>query len=513
MSSLSGMLQRAERQFADRPAMVDALGSVTWREHVARVARGAGALAALGLRAGQRFAVLAPNSWRQAEMLHAGYWAGITPVPVNTRLAPPEIADILADADCAAVFVDPACAALLDAPELALWRDRQIAFDAAAHDQRLAGAVPLPPVPRRADDEALLLYTGGTSGRAKGVPLGHGQILSNAMQVGLAWPAADDDIALHVAPMFHSADLVMGAITLRGGAHAYLPRFTPDDFLSAIQTLRITVTMTVPTMLMMTLGSGLVGQFDLSSLRRLLYGASPMGRDWIARVAQALPGVGLTQGYGLTETAPILAMLDAEAHRQALQGIKPERLLSCGRALPGVALDIVADDGCVLGVGLAGEIVARGPNVFNGYLGAAALSAAAFSDAGFRTGDVGMMDADGFVTLLDRRKDVVISGGENVYSGEVEAALASHPDVAEVAVIGVPHATYGEAVLAVVVPRAGSQPTLDDLRAHCRAGIAGYKLPRQLALVAQLPRTAMGKVHKPSLRQTYAAALAPPGQD
>jgi long-chain acyl-CoA synthetase len=354
------------------------------------------------------------------------------------------------------------------------------------------------------------LYTGGTSGLPKGVPLQHRHILANAMQVGLAWPPQPADLCLHVAPMFHSADLVMGCFTLQGAAHAYLPRFTPELLLQTIEKLRVTAVMMVPTMLLMVLDSGLLPRFDVSSLKRVLYGASPMSLEAITRVAAALPGVAFTQGYGLTETGPLLAMLDGDAHAQGLRGEQAQRLHSCGQPLAGVELKIVQADGQELPCGESGEIVVRGPNVVAAYLHAAPTAGAdtPAQPGGdwFSTGDVGRQDSDGFLYVLDRKKDMIISGGENVYSAEVEAVLSAHPDVAEVAVIGVPDPLYGEAVLAVLVSRCAVRPDAQQLREFCLQRIGAYKVPRRFEFVDALPRSAMGKVLKTVLRMTWAAA-------
>jgi acyl-CoA synthetase (AMP-forming)/AMP-acid ligase II len=323
------------------------------------------------------------------------------------------------------------------------------------------------------------------------------------MQVGSVLAPQADDVVLHVAPMFHSAELVLAGYTLQGAAQAYLPRFTPEAFLAAVQQHRVTVTLLVPAMLMMLLRSGLLDRCDLSSLRRVIYGASPLPPEAIELVAHWLPGVQLTQGYGLTETGPLLTLLDAADHRLAQQGLHRERLASCGRWLPAVELRIVDDDGADLPAGAVGEIVVRGPNVFGGYLADPEATADAWRGDAFATGDVGRVDDDGYLYLLDRRKDVVISGGENVYSVEVEAALLQHPAVAEAAVIGVPDPIYGEAVHGVVVLHPDAHADCAALQQFCRGLIGGYKIPRTISFVGSLPRSAMGKVLKSTLRARH----------
>ena len=517
MSTLAAALNRTLRLYGKRPAVLDGDHTLTWREAHERMARTAAWLAAQGLQRGERFAILALNSPTLAQLLQAGWHSGLTPVPLNHRLAAAEWADILQQASCRLVLVDPCFAPLFLTPPLQAWQGRCHSLEPVAFGAALAAVQPLAAVDSEPDDEALLLFTGGTTGRAKGVPLSHAHIIANALQVASVFGASTQDVVLHAAPMFHSAELVFTAFLMQGAAHTYLPRFTPELLLQTVQRHRVTVTMMVPTMLMMLMDSGLIERHDISSLKRVIYGASPMPREAIERVVQAFPGVAFTQGYGLTETAPILSFLDWGTHQRALAGDHPERLASCGRPLPGVDLRIVASDGREQTSGQAGEIVVRGANVFGGYLQGEALQGGAL-----HTGDVGIMDDEGYVFILDRLKDVVITGGENVYSGEVEAVLQRHADVAEVAVIGVPDDRYGEAVHAVVVLRSGAVANADAnaaanadanadadsdaLREHCRSHIGAYKIPRSFSFVSSLPRSAMGKVLKAELRRLHAAA-------
>lgn len=506
MNTLTHATQETARRLGCASAVRDAELTLDWVAFEHRVVRVAGWLRACGLQRGQRFAVLALNGFRFAELLHAGWRLGATPVPLNHRLSPLELAGILQQSACQLLLADPVLAATAQA--LADGSVRTLWLDPADYEAALAAATPAPAAPVQPADEALLLFTGGTSGRAKGVPLSHAHILANARQIATVLQPAARDVVLHVAPMFHSAELVFTCFVLQGAAQAYLPRFTPQAFLQAVAQHRVTTTLLVPTMLTLLLDSGLIAQHDTSSLRLVVYGASPIPRDTIQRAVNALPGVQFIQGYGLTETAPLLTMLDFAAHQAALAGQHPERLGACGRALPGVQLRVVDDDGSVLSTGQVGEIVAQGDNVFAGYLEAPELSRQALRGGWFHTGDVGRIDSDGFVFILDRKKDVIITGGENVYSGEVEAVLMLHPGVLDVAVVGRPDVLYGEAVHAVVVPQPHWAPDAVALQAFCRSHIGGYKVPRSVAFVAQLPRTALGKVLKTQLRQDLVDAAA-----
>ncbi len=494
MLTLPAALERARGQFARRPAIIDGACTWTWAEHMERVVRVAGVLQPLGLRRGERFGILSRNTPQQCELFHAAYWTGIVPVPINLRLAGPEMAFVLRDAGCSVVLVEPAVAALMDRPELAPWKERAVILD-KEYESRVEGAAPAKRCEVTEDEDAILLYTGGTTGRGKGVRLTHRNIVANGLQVGLALGIRTDDIYLHVAPMFHSADLLSTAVTLAGGAHAYLPEFNPEAWLSAVQRTRATFTMLAPTMLILVLQRPDLASFDLSSLRIQVYGSAPMAEKWVRAALAALTGAQVVQGYGLTETAPILTFLSHADHQLALAG-NEKILASAGKALPGVELRI--EEG-------SGEILARGPNVTPGYLGLAEADAETFRGGWFHTGDVGRLDEDGFLYLLDRKKDVIVTGGENVYSSEVEAALFKHAGVAEAAVIGVPDELYGESVFAAVVARPGASLDGAELSAHCRKLIGGYKIPRKFAFVDSLPKSALGKVLKAELRKRYAS--------
>ena len=514
MLSMSSVLQRARRQYAGQPAIIEPDRTYSWVEHIERVARLAAALRALGVAPGARIGILSRNSFRQAELLHAGYWSGVIPVPVNVRLAPREIAFVLEDADCTLLAVDPALLALLDRDELLPWRERAIVLGAdgagrRSHDDLIASADALPPRDAGEDDDAILLYTGGTTGRAKGVRLTHRNLAANGLQVGLTLGIRHDDIYLHVAPMFHSADLLGTALTLTGGAHVYLPEFNPAAFLAAIEKHRVTFTMLAPTMLIMVLQHADFASFDLSSLRIQVYGSSPMAESWIRRALEALPAAKVTQGYGLTETAPILSFFEHRHHLEALASGNTARLACAGKTLPGVDLRIVDDAGTEVPTGASGEVIVRGPNITPGYYHLPEANRETFRDGWFHTGDIGREDGEGFLYLLDRKKDMIVTGGENVYSSEVEAALFAHPGVAEAAVIGVPDATYGEAVFAVVIAKPGVTLDATALIAHCRASIGGYKIPRRFAFVDALPKSALGKVLKANLRQRFGGLDVP----
>jgi long-chain acyl-CoA synthetase len=511
MLTMTSALERARRLHGARPAIVDREGTFTWAQFADRVSRAAGALDRLGIERGGRYAILSRNTFRHAELIHAGYWSGRVPVPINFRLAAPEIRYILEDSGCATLFAEDVFKDLLGAPELAPWQSVSIRIAPEAKDagereyEALLASSPSAALHEPAeDDDAILLYTGGTTGRSKGVRLTHRNVYSNGMQVAPAMRVKFDDVYLHVAPMFHSADLLGTAFTLAGAAHAYLPQFSGRALLEAVRDYRVTMAMLAPTMLIVTLQEPDIASYDLSSFRLIFYGSAPMAVEWVRRTMERFPAAELQQGYGLTETSPILTTLDMEEHREALRTGKFDRLKSIGRPVFGVDLRIVDDDGREAPPGEAGEIVVRGPNVTAGYLNRPDEIARAFRNGWFHTGDVARMDAEGYLYLLDRKKDMIITGGENVYTSEVEAVLYQHPKVHECAIIGVPDEKYGEALFAAIVAAPGQTLTEDEVIAHCRGRIGGYKIPRRMAFLPALPKSAMGKILKTELRKTYA---------
>jgi len=273
-----------------------------------------------------------------------------------------------------------------------------------------------------------------------------------------------------------------------------------------MQSSQATFTMLAPTMIIMTLQQESPARYDLSRFRTILYGSAPMAPEWIKRTLEAFPRVDLVQAYGLTETAPLLTFLGASEHRDAVDQGDPRRLKAVGRPLTGVDMRILDDGGSETAPGAPGEVCVRGPNVMNGYLNQPEVSAAAFAGGWFHTGDVGFMDDEGYLYLLDRKKDMIITGGENVYSSEVEQALYQLPEVSECAVVGIPDEVYGEALFAAIVPAPGKTLSEELIIEHCRARIAGYKIPRQMAFVRELPKSAMGKILKSELRRLHAGS-------
>ncbi len=510
MLTLTSMLARTVRLYGDRNAVLGPESRLTWTELADRIARAAGVLGSLGVERGERYGLVCRNTARHAELIHAGYWIGAVPVPINYRLAPPEIAYVLDNAECRLLVVEADFAELLASSELRPWTGRTLLVAGRGTDggepcyeALLEQAQPATMHEAAEGADALLVYTGGTTGRAKGVRLSHRNIVSNALQLGFELAPRGDDVYLHVAPLFHSADLLATPYSIAGAAHLFLPRFSPRAVLEAIQIYGVTVTMMTPTMLIMTMQEPDIGRYDLSSLRRLIYGSSPMAVEWIGKMLARFEGVEIVQAYGLTETSPILTLLHMAEHRRAVEGGEHELLKSAGRSVPGVDLRIADEAGKGLQPGEVGEVIVRGPNVATGYLKRPEATEAAFRDGWLYTGDLGRSDERGYLYLLDRKKDLVITGGEMVFSSEVEAVLYQNPKVQECAVIGVPDDTYGEALLAAVVAAPGEALSGEELIAHCRDKIGGYKIPRRYVFLDELPKSAMDKVLKTELRRAY----------
>jgi long-chain acyl-CoA synthetase len=515
MQNLVRGLRSAARHHGSRPALLDASRTVTWTEFEQRVACAAGALRALGVEPGARFGILARNGFRHEELKWAGIWLGAVPVPINFRLAPPEIAHILEDAWCTHVLVETPFLPAFDHPSLAAYRDRLTHLGETSgaagepYEQLLAAAAPAAPCDPALDADAILLYTGGTTGRGKGVRLSHGNVVASSLGFALGTGARPDQVYCHAAPMFHSASLLATGWMLQGAAQCFLPMFSPAAFLETIRRYRVGAVVTVPTMLIATLSDPAFAKADVSSLRVLIYGAAPMAVEWIDRVAAAFPDAALYNCYGLTETGPDITVFDAAEFRAAIEhfrrtGERLPHLTSIGKPNVLNEVRVVAPDGRELPAGEVGELVVRGRNVMLGYLNRPEETRATLRDGWLHTGDVARIDADGYVHLLDRLKDMVITGGENVYSSEVEEVLFAHPAVQEAAVIGIPDARLGEMVMAVIALKPGAAATEDEIVAHCRASLGGFKVPRRLAFLPQLPKSAVGKVLKTEIRKQFA---------
>ncbi|SFP89698.1 Acyl-CoA synthetase (AMP-forming)/AMP-acid ligase II [Geodermatophilus dictyosporus] len=506
--------QGLHRHVQQRPhdiATVCAGRTRTHAESVDRIARLAAALQELGIRDGERAAILSLNSDRYSEFLGATLWAGGVLVPVNIRWSVPEIADSLAEVDARVLVVDDVFAACVDGIRAAHAGLRHVvhAGDGPTPDGTLAFEEligthdPVEDARRGGADLAGVFYTGGTTGRSKGVMLSHDNLLTSSMGGLSSVHFPPGLVGLHSAPMFHLAAFSnwVGA-TVVGGTQVMIPVFDPVAVLTAVQEHGVTDVLLVPTMVQLVVDHPRVDEFDLTSVRLVLYGASPMSDALLGRAMKAFPNARFMQAYGMTELAPAATVLTPEDHED------PRHRRSVGRAAPHTEVRVVGPDDAELPRREVGEVVVRGGNVMLGYWDRPQETAEALRGGWMHTGDAGWMDDDGYLYLTDRLKDMIISGGENVYSVEVENVLAQHPAVATCAVIGVPDETWGERVHAVVVPAAGATVTLEELRDFCADRLAGYKTPRSMDVVDALPLSPVGKVLKRTLREPYWA-----GQD
>jgi long-chain acyl-CoA synthetase len=349
------------------------------------------------------------------------------------------------------------------------------------------------------DPEAILalVYTSGTTGHPKGVAVSHANVLANVHFLNYWTPYEEGGVYLHAAPMFHIIDLpLMFAAPAFGTCQVTIPKFDPQHFCETVEREHVTHTALVPTMINFLSQFPDLKKYDLNSLKHLAYGGSPMSPDLIRRMRLAFPNLKLVQGYGLTETGFLTGLKDHE-HTE-------DKLLSCGRPCPGIDVRIIDESGREVEVGQPGELVARGANVMRGYWNKPEETTAAFRNGMFRTGDVGYQNADGYFYLLDRIKDMIVTGGENVYCGEVEAVISEHSAVQEAAVFGIPDPVWGELVMACVVLKPGTALSADELIAHSRRSLANYKVPRRIEFSeAQLPKGGSGKILKRILRERY----------
>ncbi len=500
MQTFVHALRRAETVALDHEALVCGDTRLTYREFGARLRRLHGLLVDLDIAPGDRVAVVSFNSIPFTELYCGVSMAGRVQVPLNFRWAQPELAYALQDSGARILFCDRDPGSLADLVE------RVIRIDLGEYDELVGASDEV-----AFDDQAIaehdlagLFYTGGTTGVSKGVMLTHRNLVANAVNAQFAQPMSGDDRYLIMAPMFHAAGSVsvLQSIFL-GATQVILPVFDPGTMLDLVESEQITQTLGVPTMVAATVEEQLVRPRDVSSFTTYAHGGSPIAMEVVRRGVQAFPGTRFVHLYGATETSPLVTGLFDEVD---LLGTPREK--SAGRPVMGCEVVIRASGGAALGPGEAGEVTVRGANVMAGYWNKPEQTAAALRDGWYWTGDVGRLDEQGYLFLLDRSKDMIISGGENIYCTEVEDALYTHPAVLEATVFGVPSEQWGEAVHAVVVLR--SEPdALGDvdeaaLIAHCRDRIAGYKVPRSVAFSTDpLPKSGPGKVLKRELREPY----------
>jgi len=479
---------RAARYYPERPALRVGEELLSFRELQERIRRLAAALNRRGFGVGDRLALLLPNGPEYIELVYACSWLGVIVVPINTRLSTVEIDHVLADALPHGLIRHSS----LPAPKA------HISWQLVLDQEPLEGRNESCPAPCYEPEAPLaLIYTSGTTGRPKGVVMTHSNILENVHHFNYWMPYREGGVYLHAAPIFHIADFpAMFAAPAFGACQVAVPRFAASSFCAAIQKERINYTVLVPTMINLLTQFADVKSYDLSSLEVLAYGGSPMAPELTRRTRELLPHVELVQVYGLSETGFLTGLQDHE-HTNG-------RVVSCGRPCPGIDVQVVDETGKQVETGQRGELVARGANVMLGYWNDLEDTESTFRNGFFRTGDIGYQDADGYFFILDRLKDMIVTGGENVYCGEVEAVIFRHPAIREVAVFGIPDPQWGELVAASVVLKPGVSLTEEALVFHCRQSLANYKVPRHIEFSeTDLPKNGTGKILKRLLRERF----------
>ncbi|MFT4806973.1 MAG: acyl-CoA synthetase (AMP-forming)/AMP-acid ligase II [Paraglaciecola sp.] len=483
----------------------------TWTKMLDRVARFAGGLQRLGMKSGDRVALLSLNSDRFIEYYFATVWGGGAMMPMNIRWAAAECAYALNDAGVEILILDDSFKEI--AAELRLQviglktiiycGDGETPEGMENYENIVACNAPAKDAGRCGDDLAGIFYTGGTTGFPKGVMLSHTNLYVGGVANAHELSMREGTVYLHAAPMFHIADLIwFSAVTFMAGTHVVIPMFTPDGTLAAIEKHQPSQVLLVPAMLQLVMQSDKLAQTDVSSLCQIAYGASPITQAVLVEAFQRFPTASFIQAFGQTELSPIASVLSEDYH--VLEGPKAGKLRSAGR--PTRICEIRVVDANMLEVprGDIGQITVKGPTTMLGYWNKPEITAATIRDGWVLTGDAGYMDEDGFIFLMDRVKDMIVSGGENVYSAEVENALGQHPAVATSAVIGIPSEQWGESVHALVILNPGVEVTTQALQKHCHSLIAGYKCPRSIEFTTQpFPLSGANKVLKTELRKPF----------
>ena len=507
---------RAAAYFAGRVGVIDGERRFTYREYAERTHRLASALRGLGLMPGDRVSFISYNTHQLLEAYYGVIEAGGVLNPINLRLRPDDIAFILDHSASKVVFYHADFAQLVNriVPGLAA-RPACVVMESETqgvadyeYETLLANASTDEP-PAQADENAVaeLFYTSGTTGRPKGVALTHRALYLHGLQTALSLGVTDVDTILHVVPLYHVNG--WGAphwTTLVGGQHVMLRHFDPTTLMSLVERHRVTYLLAVPTIFNAVLNSPDLGKYDLSSLQRLLVGGAPSSPTLIRSLEKRL-GVRAVSGYGLTETSPVLAIAWPRRHLLATDPAERrlERQATTGWALPGVRIRVVTGEGTDVTADdkQIGEVVVRSNIVMDGYYRDTEGTAAAIRDGWFHTGDMATIDEHGYITIKDRLKDVIISGGESISSVEIERALEEFPGLLEAAVVAAPDEAWGETPVAIVALKPGVTATANDVIAFLRERLAGFKVPRQVVFREDLPKSGTGKILKRALREPF----------
>ena len=514
MYPASRILDRAIRFFPDREAVIDGEVRLTYRQLGERVNRLANALLGLGLERGDRVAILDWNSYRYAEAYYACAVAGLTFLPLNSRLAAPELEYIFNDSDARAVLLSTPFLGVFEevkskAPslEFTIGMGLEDTPDGFFHYEDLLSAASdrATPADTGLDDIIQIYYTSGTTGDPKGVCLTNTNVYWCGVDCATTMDFRLGCVWLHSAPMFHLADAVaFWSVPMVGGTQVCV-HFQPDRVLELIEKERVTITSLPATLIALIANHSDTSKYDLSSLTQIMYGGSPTPLGVLQKAELMFPSNMFLHTYGITETTGIACCLHPADHDLTIPQGGVHRAASCGVPAPLVDMRVVDADDNDVAVGEIGEVLFGGPKIMKEYWRKPEITAETLRGGWYHTGDVGYLDETGHLYLVDRKKDMIISGAENVYSVEVENVISTHPAVLEVAVIGIPHELWGEQVHAIVVPRGGADAASgDEILEFCRGKIAGYKIPKSLDFAeGPLPTTGPGKIAKRRLRDPY----------
>ena len=516
MTTFSDFLERGTRYGGERIAVEAEASTVTYRMLDERACRLAGALLALGAGKGERVADIQANSARAVETIFGVARSGSIRVAINSRLMDQEARFIVEDSEPAVVLLGEghehlAAKLLAEVPSVRAVLCHRLPADAPAgcedYESALAGSRPeSPDIAVGWEDYCSIRYTGGTTGRPKGVLLTHRAEVLSSLNILLDEVSIDrEDVFLHLQPLSHGGGGFVPPAVLRGAANIVPAAFGAEDVLRLIEERGVTIVKLVPTMLLRLLAHPDFERRDLSSLRRVIYGASPMPIEPLRAAVRRL-GTIFVQGYAQTEAPMTITCLGPEDHDVDNNPKAAQRLSSAGRPVTTVRVAIVDDDGKRLEPGQIGEITVQSPHQMSCYWRNEAATKRTVVDGWVRTGDVGRMDEDGYVYILDRKGDVIITGGYNVYPREVEDVLHQHPAVLEAAVFGVEHPDWVESVQAAVVVRRGNAVTAEDLMQFCSQRLSTYKRPKRVHLLDALPKSPAGKIVRRDVRQLVNAA-------
>lgn len=507
---LGETLSKAVRFFSEKEAIRCGRSRFTYGALAGRVHRLANGLNRMGIGRDGKVAVLHPNCHVFMEAYYGAAMIGAALVPINYRLSPREIGFILKDSESRLLIASPEFGDTVEqiregAEEIP---GVLISGEGGAYEKFLADSSGDPPPPVSVGEATLaqIYYTSGTTGRPKGVMLSHGNVVSHALGTIAELNLTDSDVWIHVAPMFHLADAwATWAVTWVGGTHVIVSHFEAKTVLEAIEREKVTLTNMIPTMLNLLVNEPDVGRYDSSSLRVLLSGGAPIAPEVVKRIIETFK-CDYIQTYGMTETCPYLTMSILKDHLKKLPYEDQLRYKSkTGREFIGVELKVVREDGTEVSPDdqEVGEIIVRGDIVTQGYWKLPQETQDAIRNGWLYTGDMAVMDREGYVNIVDRKKDMILTGGENVYSTEIEYVIYTHPAVLEAAVVGIPDEKWGEAVKAVVVLRPRQTATEREIIEFCRGNLAGYKCPKSIDFVDALPKTGSGKIHKKKIRDGY----------